>query len=491
MQHFKKIATLLIALIMTMCLASTALAAGHIDLGRNAIIVNNPTVGATYNLYKMLDLSANTANSAYTYTVNTAWTDFFKAAEGETPAGKGLSYVNKDTQGYITPVNDIESKLADFASDAADFVTEKSLTALNSAKHNGIAKAIMFGNIEPGYYLLTSSIGTKAILVTTPANKEVEVEEKNSVPTSDKEVQEDSNSTWGEKNTADIGQTVDFRSTINAKSGALNYVFHDKMSAGLTLDETSIKVTAGTTKLTADTDYTVKTANLTDGCTFEVEFAKTYLKTITDNTTITVSYSATLNENAVVAGKGNPNESWLTYGSNGSSSTTHAETMTYTYAVEILKHASESENTVLSGAEFVILNKDKTKVATVVNGKITGWSDIPTDSTTWPENTVLTTDTNGKIEVAGLDEDTYYLREVKAPAGYNKLSTDQEFKTPTKTEIGNEIEYNTTVVKVANSSGTKLPSTGGIGTTVFYVLGSILAIGAAVLLITRRRMNTR
>ena len=163
--------------------------------------------------------------------------------------------------------------------------------------------------------------------------------------------------------------------------------------------------------------------------------------------------------------------------------------------MDVLKYANGDESKVLKDAQFVLLNSGKTKVATVVNGKLTGWVDVPAagedETITWPANTVLTTGENGKIEIDGLDADTYYLREVKAPAGYNKLAADVKVEITGATTVEGKLSYTTVVAKVNNQSGTELPSTGGIGTTIFYVLGSVLLVGAAVLLITKKRMSAQ
>ena len=140
----------------------------------------------------------------------------------------------------------------------------------------------------------------------------------------------------------------------------------------------------------------------------------------------------------------------------------------------------------------MLLNSSKDKVATVVDGKFASWVAVPDaaeDGTiTWPDNTVLTTGEDGKIVIKGLDADTNYLREVKAPDGYNKLATDVrvEIAGATKGEDG-QLTYTTVVAKVNNQSGTELPSTGGIGTTIFYVIGAALVIGAIVILVAKKR----
>ena len=210
-----------------------------------------------------------------------------------------------------------------------------------------------------------------------------------------------------------------------------------------------------------------------------------------------VKYSATLNENAVVGLPGNENKSTLKYGdSTNTKSTPNSKTITYTWDMDILKYGDGDENKVLENAKFVLLNKDATKAATIVDGKSTGWVAIPGASAdgaiAWPANTILTTDKDGKIHIDGLDADTYYLREIKAPAGYNELNTDVKVTIDHEGKITvDDSADKTDLVKVNNNSGTELPSTGGTGTTVFYVLGSILVIGAGVLLVTKKRMNDR
>ena len=319
------------------------------------------------------------------------------------------------------------------------------------------------------------------------------MEEKNEVPTNVKTVQEDSTNNYGDKNDADIGQTVNFKSTITAQAGAENYVFHDTMSAGLTYTGVT-GITLNGTAVDAS-NYTV-TAPAADGDTFDVTFTQAFCDTLKANDKIVISYSATLNENAVIAGEGNPNTSKVSYGdSSNTKYTPDSQTKTYTWDLDVLKYANGNENNVLADAQFVLLNSAKTKVATIASGKVTGWANVPeaaTDGTvTWPGNTVLTTNENGKIEIDGLDADTYYLREVKAPDGYNKLAEDVKVEiTGATTDGDGKQTYTTVVAKINNQSGTELPSTGGIGTTIFYVIGAALVIGAIVVLIAKKRAGS-
>ena len=156
-------------------------------------------------------------------------------------------------------------------------------------------------------------MGTLCSLDTT--NPTVTIKEKNAEPTNVKTVQEDSTGNYGDKNDADIGQTVNFQSTITAQAGAENYVFHDKMSIGLTYGSVT-GVTLNGTPVNAE-NYTVKTKDLTDDCTFEVVFTKAFCDTLKANDKIVISYTATVNENAEVGNVGNPNESKVSYGENG------------------------------------------------------------------------------------------------------------------------------------------------------------------------------
>lgn len=445
----------------------------------------------------MLDLVVNDAHTAYSYTVNSAWKNFFKAAEGETPAGKGLTYVNIDAQGYVTWKENAD--VAAFAKDAEEFA--KDLTALKT--HTASADGdFAFSELEAGYYLVTSTLGTKATVGTTPGNPNPEIQEKNAAPVNVKTVEEDSKvgkegvDAWGSTNDADIGQTVNFKSTITAQAGAENYVFHDTMSAGLTYTGVT-GITLNETAVDAS-NYTVVTEGLTDGCTFEVRFTQAFCDTLKANDQIVISYTATLNENAVIAGDGNPNTSKLSYGDKGdeshtpSGTTPPSTTKTYTWDVDVFKYTMNGETeTALAGAKFTLSkNADGSNPIALVSEGNNVYRVAKTGET--GTVTEITTDATGKFTIKGLDADTYYLTETAAPAGYNKLAG------PVTIVIGENGVVNATTeapqgvdeVKVLNQSGTELPSTGGMGTTIFYVLGSILVVGAAVLLVTKKRMSS-
>lgn len=506
MKHMKKLAGLLLALVMALSLATTAFAAQEGELTGGSITIDNAVKDQTYSIYQILYLESYDATSgAYAYKANSAWETWLKTQ---------TSYVSIDAQGYVT-WNTITDKtpghenddaaalaaandaaVAAFAKAAQAEATKQGSTITADATTTATSSEVKFENLKLGYYLVDSTLGTLCSLDTT--NPSVTIREKNAEVTNVKEVEEDSTGDYGSVNDADIGQTVNFKSTITLPKGSENVVFHDEMSQGLSLNANSIKVYTDanmTTELAAG-NYTVTTTGFTDNCTFEVSFAKTYLDGLTaDTTTVYVKYSATVNEDANVGNTGNPNKSKVSYGDENKTTTTpDSTTITYTWSFDVLKYANGNESQVLAGAKFVLLSKDKSKVATIVNGKLTGWEAVPDadddGNISWPANTTLTTDANGKITIAGLDADTYYLHEIEAPAGYNKLANDVEVNIePTKAADGKSMTLAPVTAKVENKSGTELPSTGGMGTTIFYVVGSILLIGAAVLLVTKKRMS--
>ena len=484
MKHTKKLASLLLALALAFALAVPAFATQEGTLTGGSITINDAVPGQIYKAYQILHLeSYNKDAGAYAYKANSAWETWLKTQ---------TAYVSFDTQGYVTWVKDADAaafaKLAQV--EAAKMTADATATA-PAADEEKTYSTVKFENLKLGYYLVDTTLGTLCSLDTT--NPNVVMEEKNEVPVNVKTVQEDSTGNYGDKNDADIGQTVNFKSTITAQAGAENYVFHDTMSAGLTYTGVTGITLNGTT--VDASNYTV-TAPAADGDTFDVTFTQAFCDTLAAGDQIVISYTATLNENAVVGLPGNPNTSKVSYGdSSNTKYTPESQTKTYTWDLDILKYANGDESKVLENAQFVLLNSAKTKVATIVSGKITGWVDVPAagqDGTiTWPANTVLTTGANGKIEIDGLDADTYYLREVKAPDGYNKLADDiQVTITGATTDEGTgALTYTTFVAKVNNQSGTELPSTGGIGTTIFYVLGAVLVVGAGVVLVTKKRMG--
>ena len=476
MRNAKRLASLLLALVLIVALAVPAFAEGE----TGSITINDAVVDQTYTAYQILDLeSYNASANAYAYKATTAWNTFINS-----DAIKG-TYVEVDAQGYVTWKDGADA--AAFAKAAQKYAKDNSIA--NQGSVTATTATVSFTGLDLGYYLVDTTLGTLCSLDTT--NPTVVMEEKNEVPTNVKTVEEDSTNVYGEKNDADIGQTVNFKSVITAQAGAENYVFHDKMSTGLTY--------TGVTGITLN-DTTVDAANYTvtapaaDGDTFDVTFTQAFCDTLKANDQIVVSYTATLNENAVIAGEGNPNTSKVSYGdSSNTKYTPDSQTKTYTWDVDVFKYTMNGETEkALAGATFTLSkNSDgSSPIALVSKG-----NNVYRVAKTGETGTVteITTDATGKFTIQGLDADTYYLTETAAPAGYNKLAGAVTIT------IGENGVVNATAeapqgvdeVKILNQSGTELPSTGGMGTTLFYVLGSVLVVGAVVLLVTRKRMSNK
>lgn len=481
MSNTRKLVSLLLAVVLTLGLTALGYAEGE----TGSITINDAVVGQTYTIYQILDLeSYNASANAYAYKATTAWNTFINS-----DAIKG-TYVEVDAQGYVTWKDGADA--AAFAKAAQKYAKDNSIT--NQGSVTATTTTVSFTGLDLGYYLVDTTLGTLCSLDTT--NPDVVMEEKNEVPTNVKTVEEDSTGNYGEKNDADIGQTVNFKSTITAQAGAENYVFHDTMSAGLTYTGVTGITLNGTAVDAAN--YTVVTEGLTDGCTFEVRFTQTFCDTLKANDQIVISYTATLNENAAIAGEGNANTSKLSYGdSSNTKYTPDSQTKTYTWDVDVFKYTNKTtgegkdantEEIGLAGATFTLSKSaDGTNPIALVSEGNNVYRVAKTDET--GTVTEVTTDATGKFTIKGLDADTYYLTETAAPAGYNKLAG------PVTIVIGENGVVNGTTeapqgvdeVKVLNQSGAELPSTGGIGTTIFYVLGGVLAVAAVALLIAKRR----
>lgn len=489
MKHMKRMASLLMALVMALTLAVPVMAAEE----KGSITINGVSAGNVYEIYKLLDLETyNKTSGAYSYKVNDAWVNFFKSDDAK-------KYFAVDENNYATWILEKETPedVAEFAKLALAYAEQNKISPVKSTATPGdytsTDTAIKFTGLDLGYYLIDSTMGALCGLTTT--NPDASINAKNKAPTIDKQVKEDSTNQWGGTNTADIGQTVEFRTTINVHEGAQNYILHDKMSAGLTFVKVSkiehVIPDVETHELALTTDYTVVTEGLDDRCTFEVRFTETFCDHLDTNDKVIVYYEATLNDEAVIAGDGNTNEAWLHYGDNHE--TTHDTTTTYTFAFDIVK--TDGQNKLIDGAEFRIYDAvtGGNEVA-VVEMKDEEGNVIPGvyRHASASEGGVNIVVNGGKVRVVGFDNGTYYLEETVTPSGYNQLSARQKFiiSDGNLDATFNEGVYSTgSGVHVVNKTGEMLPETGGMGTTLFYVLGGVLVIGAGVALVTKKRMG--
>lgn len=515
MRFMKRIAAIMLSVVMVLGMSSvvsattTSANSGTSATTRGKITITNAIPGQTYTIYKILELESYShdgskpENGNYAYKVAPGWENFVDAS------GDGKDYLEKDaTSGYVTwKGENTEARLAEFAKKALAYATSTPAMG-NAGRKDALAATsgsdtttVVFDDLALGYYLVESSTGALCSLTTT--NNQVSIREKNGVPSVEKQVKKAAD-TYADSNTASIGATVEFKTTITAQSGAKNYVLHDKMSEGLTFNADSVAVkwtnSAGTEKTPAD--YSVKTDSLESAtpCTFHIEFTEAFCDKLEKDDKIIVTYSATLNKKAVIGGTtGNTNETWLGYGNN---STTNLDTTTTkTFELPVFKYTEKTAGTKtgLAGAKFKLSTSanpaDSSKI--VKMEQITGVTEDTycVNNKTGRVEEITTTDRTpesaGKFKIKGLGAGTYYLHETKQPDGYNKLTVPV---TVVITEDGtitvNNAELPTSgLVEIENKTGSLLPSTGGRGTTILYVLGALLVLGSSVVLITKRRMK--
>ena len=504
----KRLFALTLALMMVLSMATVAFANGTNNAANEvgSITINGVGTTSVYEIYKLLDLeSYNTTSGAYSYKVNVAWTGFFATADA-------LAYVAIDDAGYVTWIAaEDDDTVAAFAKKALAYAEANDIDPVKSSTVEGdfdvttnpeTGKSTgVFSGLSLGYYLIDSDMGALCGLTTT--NPDASVNAKNGTPTIDKQVQEDSTTQYGDSNTADIGQTVNFRTTINVHAGAQSYILHDKMSAGLTFKEVSKieHVVPNVSTKTVDASYyTVKTADLGDDCTFHIVFTQDFCDHLETNDKVIIYYSAMLNRNAVIAGDGNANESKLEFGENHTSNTD--STTTKTYQFEIVK--TNSQNALIDGAQFRIYDAAEggTEIGVVplkdsdekpvldANGNPIYRRARPDEQAANKHVPIVVA--GGKITVVGFDNGTYFLEETVAPAGYNKLTARQKFII----SDGNlDATFNDGVfstgsgVHVVNKTGDMLPETGAMGTLMFISFGMFVALGTGILLVTKKRMS--
>lgn len=496
MKLMKKALPLVLALAMLFTLSLPALATGQ----TGSITIQNAVSGNTYSVYRIFDLADyNSDYSGVRYKIASKWTAFFATG------ADGAKYITKDAQGYVTwKTGDSTLTAANFARDAIAFATAEATKIEADATAVADSTEQKFENLALGYYLVQSSTGTLCALNTT--KPDVTIQEKNSVSTLTKQVME--NGTLSSTNDANIGDIVSFTAKLNITGGTpTGYVFHDKMDSSFTFDATSVAITktpAGGTAstLTANTHYTLQTSP-TDGCTFEIAFADGVLA-VGDE--IVITYSATLNSGATVGSSGNTNSAWLTF--DGNKEIVKVTTKTYTWQMNVQKYTNVSVEEVnpenpeekitvnkevpLQGAKFILYKEDSNNTtsylkATESSGTytVTGWTTTKSDATS------LTTPASGLITIQGLDSEDYWLEETAAPAGYNLLAA------PIKVTVDNQgglkdangDTISNAKVMVLNEAGATLPSTGGMGTTLFYLLGGGLTLAAGVFLLTGKRVK--
>lgn len=428
------------------------------------------------------------------------------------------------------------SKVIAFSKIATKHVTGTAKTFTKSGEAAPFSYKATLGEADHGYYLVKDT-DNKAAALTSPILKvagcTVNVEAKGSVPTSTKKIKEDSTDQWGDTADLDVGQEAPFKLTGTMPSNIADfttykYGFKDFISKGFTLregfDATDLTVKIGDKKITPDTVNVTDITDDTHGAEYnggkQIEIMFTNLKAkakaagvdLTASSEVTVEYTAKVNEQAVIGGKGNPNKSLVVYqkdvtDGDGLGETPEDEVWAFTYQLDTTKVDSANPETKLKDAQFRLYNSDKTKSAEIKDNKIVKWVD-------GDAGTVITTPEGGVFNIKGLDADTYYLKEIKAPAGYNlPTGDDAYFKfviaanltvgddgkgkiesltiTPAKGQAADgDIPNGKVEMNITNTSGSTLPETGGIGTAIFTVVGLLVMAGAAGAFVWRRKQNS-
>ncbi len=505
MKTAKKRFALFLVLALTLAMGIAVLADGEETTTAYSIIVNDAVAGQTYTAYKVFDLTYAENNYSYTISKDSPFFATVNAKDEETEDNKyGLTLTQiGDTDIYLVEMGeDFESHVAALASDLITVVTDTTQIAGYTIASIPDGGETASANIDvtgsgAGYYLVDSSLGALCALdSTTPS---VTVNEKNSLPSLDKKVSDSEDGTYDKSTTASIGDTVYFTLTANTGSNTNgsgtgvdgDYVITDTLPQGMTFQEI-VSVSVGDADWT-ENDYSYDNDNRD---VLTITLKKESVAKLAQNSNIVIKYTATLDEDCFVDStgaeatlNGNTNTATLSY--NGYT-TVETEATVYTFKLPVFKYTNANEEkTPLAGATFTLTKEDSNEIALV---DITDDREeaIPTYRVATDEDeetvTEITTTETGEFFIEGLKAGTYSLTETKAPAGYNQLTAPV---TVTIGEKGTLAVGDVTAnrIEIENKTGSTLPGTGGIGTTIFYIVGAVLIVGAGVLLVVRRRIS--
>lgn len=475
MKLIKKIAAIMFAFMMVVSMSCNVKAEGT-----GKITINPANPKEEYNVYRILKLESHDETSKlYSYTkTGDKWDEFIDSAVTE-------GYLTINSHEYVTfsATKNTDADVREFAKKALAYAKENHITATQTVNTNANDTSATVDGLELGYYLVGSSMGALCSLDTT--HTEATIKDKNEKPTVEKKIIQGEQLV--DKNSANIGEEVFFQTTINVKKGAKNYVLHDTMDSHLTYGGI-LQVHDNLHNLADTTDFIVK-SELTDGCTFEISFTDAYyaknreaIDTGTLNK-ITVQYGAYVKEDAVI-NEPMKNTTHLTYGDKNKE-TNKPETTTKTFGIPVFKYTGD--NTALEGAKFILSTDPECEEGTEIKFTKNSEGKYRYDT---HGNITLTSLSTGRIDIEGLKAGTYYLKETKAPKGYNLLKGIQriEILEDGTIKLNNE---NCDLVKVKNNSGTLLPDTGGAGTTMIYLIGGALVLGSGVVLVTKRRVKNK
>lgn len=489
MKLIKKIAAIMFAFMMVFSLSTNVNAeSGKYEDSDGKITISNAVKDQTYTIYRMLKLESFDGTN-YSYTLENGWDNFIST-------GAGKDYLEKNSDGYIIfkSEKNNETDMRLFAK--AAFAYAKTAKLNDDAKKSvkAISTSVTFDKLPLGYYVVGSTVGSLCELKTT--DKEVTITDKNDVPSVEKKIvkyNEDHSENLVDSNSANIGEEVVFKTTIDIKPGAKNYILHDKMDSHLSYDSILQIHDNNNKNIVAGTDYVVKTTDLVDAdCTFELSFTDAFYTNNKEDidtkklNEIYVYYQATVKDDAVVKQE-MKNNTYLTYGENNTKSN-EDETTTKTFEIPVFKYTGT--NTALEGAKFILsTDANCTDENQTLKFKINSENKYRYNKT--GGITELASLTDGMIHIEGIKAGTYYLKETEAPKGYNLLKTIQKIEILEDGSIKLNGTENTGNVRVQNNKGSLLPSTGGMGTTLIYLIGAALVLGSGIVLANKKRAKAK
>ena len=520
MKKLNKLFSVLLVLALTLCLAVPAMAAvgdppSDVEgtdntAAKGKITIVEPYAERTYTLYRLFDLkSFDKDNNRYAYEISPKWAGFF--ADASAAGGKSLVTVDAKT-GAVSLNTATQPGAAELAKRAEAWLTghvianDGEATAAAAGENPEIASEnLVFSNLDLGYYMVKSSQGILCALDTT--QNELNVYEKNVLP----EIHKVASDT-----TVTIGKKVSFAvPVVKGDTRATSYIIEDTLT-DLKLDGTSVKVNlykkegnssfnpktltyaavAGLQKAApgfAESDYAITPA---DG-SLKVEIKSAGLAKMGKEDFLIITYDA-----EALAETMN-NEVKLSYGSHVTPSV-KIDLKNFKFQLHKFSTTTAGE-TPLAGAKFKLYDEPSSESGRSPYKLMVSGSDytVATTAQVTANGASLTDEiTAGTVNIKGLDAGTYYLQEIEAPAGYNKLQADVKVVITDEGTVTIQFDGDRTAadaslvdgipqVKVENKTGVEMPSTGGIGTTIFYVVGGLLMVAALVLFITKRKMNQK
>ncbi len=501
MKIVNKLVSIFLTVILVLGISVPVLA----DTQIGTLTIHNTKVEETYTLYKIFDLTFSSSidgfgDGSHAYTINTAFDDFFTNEKidgfnGDTRDLKAIAYVESRTD-----------DLADFATELQRYIISQSVATTKVVA--GQADTTVVEGLEYGYYLLVptdalSADGLSALFALDTVKPDAEINNKSQYPTIDKVIVE--NGSDVDANNVAIGDVVNYKVTSSVPNlagyGAYTFNITDRFGTGLTFnDDVAIQLKKGesTKDLVEDTDFTVSQSGQVVTITF-TNFIQ-YKSTSWQGADIVVTYSALVNDNAVVGATGNDNTVTLTYSSNpavSSDTKTTTPEVVSSYVTGITIRKVDSSGNALTGAQFQLTGDKVNKV------RVQG-TEMQTKTESFTVN--ATVDANGQLVLEGLAEGEYQIKELVAPTGYHLLAepitvtitcteptevvdgTEEcvwsvEIANPNDENVTPAVEDGIITLAITNQAGNELPFTGGMGTTLFVVIGLALMVGAAVAVI--------